>query len=139
MVPFIIAVAAIGIVGFRQTGALCYLLEPIVIVPLWVMLRLHTPREGMLDHAICSTPGGVVMLSSIAGAPAILVLLIAIDVFVFHHSFGYPLQPYQVGMFAFTFILMLIGACWAGRIAWAQSSSVGEPPEDAQSVPQMPP
>ncbi|HVX14154.1 MAG TPA: hypothetical protein VHC22_23410 [Pirellulales bacterium] len=131
MAPLFIAVAVIGIGLFWQTGELHFALRPVGVILLWVILRLLTPREGMPVATISETPGATVMLSHFGVALASLALLVAIDVFVFHHPFGGLLELYHVALFAPVAIIAFVGIHRAQRIANAQMLTVNRPQDEA--------
>lgn len=114
MVPLLLGALAVGFVRVYQTGQLRYALTPIAVVPFWFMLRIRTPREGMRVSTIRSTPGAIVMICFGAASMTSFVLLSAIDVYVFHHSFRAPLELYHAALFAPPFVIMFTGACCAG-------------------------
>lgn len=117
MLPLFLAAAAIGILQIWQTGQLRFALNPIVVVPIWLMLRLQTPREGMQVTTIRSTPGTVVLLWFMAATLISMALLLAFDVYIIGHPFHAPLEPYHAALFAPSFIIMFTGVFWADRIS----------------------
>jgi hypothetical protein len=120
MVPLFLGAVAIGIVRVWQTGQLQFALIPIAVIPIWLMLRLHTPRDGMRVTTIRGTPGAVVLLWFMAATLISMALLFAVDIYVFGHPFRAPLEPYHGALFTPPFIIMFTGAFWADRIAKAQ-------------------
>ena len=92
-------------------------LTPIAVIPIWLMFRLKTPRDGMRVTTIRSTPGVVVLLWFMAATLISMALLFALDIYVFGHPFRAPLEPYHAALFAPPFIIMFTGAFWADRIA----------------------
>jgi hypothetical protein len=129
MVPLFLGAAVIGSVLVWQTGQLHFSLAPIAVVPLWMLLRLQTPRGGMRVATIRSTPGAVVMLWFVGAALISMAILFAIDVYIFRHPYRAPLEPYHAAILAPPFLIMFTGAYWADRIAKAQRSK-DSPDED---------
>jgi hypothetical protein len=123
MMPAFLGAVTIGILRFWQTGQLQDALSPIAVIPIWLMLRLYTPRDGMPVTTIRSTPGAVVLLWSIAAMLISTALLFAFDHFVFGRPFHAPLEPYHAVLYAPPFIIIFAGAFWADRIAKAQRAS----------------
>ena len=117
MLPLLIGAAAIGIFRVLQTGQLQFALAPAAVIPIWLMLRLQTPRDGMRVTTIRSTPGAVVLLWFMAATLISMALLFALDLYVFGHPFRAPLEPYHAALFVPPFIIMFTGAFWADRIA----------------------
>jgi hypothetical protein len=123
MFPAFLAAAAIGILRVWQTGQLESALAPVAVIPLWLMLRLRTPRDGMQVTTIRSTPGAVVLLWFMAAALISMALFSALDIYVFGHQFRAPLEPYHAALFAPPFIIIFAGAFWAAdRIAKAKNA-----------------
>lgn len=123
MLPLFLAAAAIGILRVWQTSQFQFALTPVAIIPIWLMLRQQTPRDGMRVTTIRSTPGAVVLLWFMAATLISMVLLFALDIYVFRHSFRAPLEPYHAALFAPPFIIMFTGAFWADRIAKAKKTT----------------
>lgn len=116
MAPLFFAAAAIGIVRAFQTGQLGFTLMPLAVIPLWLMLRLQTPRDGMVVTTIRSTPGAIVMLWFALASLISMTVLFLIDIHVFGHPFRAPLEPYHALLFAPPFIILFTGAFLADRI-----------------------
>ncbi|MEI8022057.1 MAG: hypothetical protein WCH39_27860 [Schlesneria sp.] len=134
MIPLFLGAAAIGIVRFWQTGQLKFALTPIAVIPFWMMLRRHTPREGMRVSTIQSTPGAVVLLWFVAASMISMALLFVVDIYVFGHPFRAPLKPYHAALFAPPFVIMLTGGFWADRIAKSKKTSASQRDDDEHST-----
>ncbi|XZE37111.1 hypothetical protein SH501x_002713 [Pirellulaceae bacterium SH501] len=116
MLPLFLAVTAIGIVRVLQTGQLRFALLPLALIPLWLGLRLQTPRDGILTPTVRSTPGVIVLFWSSGAAISLMMLLLAIDVYVLGNPFPSPLNTYHWLLFSPPFIIMFVGAIFADRI-----------------------
>ncbi len=123
MLPLFLASTAIGILRVWQTGQFRFAFAPVAVIPIWLMLRLQTPRNGMEVKSIRSTPGAVILLWFMAATLLSMVLLIAIDIYVFKHPFRAPLEPYHAALFSPPFIIMFTGVYWADRIAKAKKGT----------------
>lgn len=119
MLPLFLAAMAIGALRVWQTGHFQFALAPVAVIPIWLMLHLQTPRDGMRVTTIRSTPGAVVLLWFMAATLISAVLLMALDIYAFGHPFRAPLEPYHAALYAPPFIIMFTGAIWADRIAKA--------------------
>ena len=117
MLPLFLAATAITVLRVWQTGQFQLALAPVAVIPIWLMLRLQTPSDGMRVTTIRSTPGAVVLLWFMAATLISMALLVALDIYVFGHPFRAPLEPYHAALFAPPFIVMFTGAFWADRIA----------------------
>ena len=107
--PVFIVAIAVGVFLVWQTGQLRFAVSPICVLPLWIMLRLKTPREGLHVSTIRSTPGAVTMLWCCGAALALSGILVAIDIYWLGHAFRDPLEPYHALMFSPPFIVMILG------------------------------
>lgn len=116
MSPLFLGASAIGFVRVWQTGQWPFALAPIAVIPLWLALRLQTPRDGMPVKTIRSTPGAVVMLWFAAAALISMAILYAIDLYILHHSLRGPLELHHAALYALPFLIILTGAYWADRI-----------------------
>jgi hypothetical protein len=128
--PLFIVATAIGIVRVWQSGELRVASPLVAVIMLWMMLRLTTPREGKLEIAI-SDPSVTTFLSFAAVALAYFALMIAIDVFVFHHPLRAPVGLYHTALFAPAFIIMFVGIYRTQRIINAQMSIADDPRDEA--------
>lgn len=134
MLPLFLAATAIGILRVWLTGQFQFAFAPVAVIPIWLMLRLQTPRSGMKVTSIRSTPGAVVLLWFMAATLISMVFLVAIDIYVFKHSFRSPLEPYHAALFAPPFIMMFTGAFRADRIARTKKSTEGARVDDEESA-----
>lgn len=125
MLPLFLAVAGIGLVRTIQSGQLRYALLPAVVMPIWLMLRLQTPRDGRLTSTVRSTPGAIVMLGFAFAAMLSMSILFIIDIYVIGHPFRSQLEPYHVLLFAPPFIIMFVGAFLAERVRKQHKLSAG--------------
>lgn len=116
MLPLLLAVAGIGLLCTIQSGQLRYALFPAVVMPIWLMLRLQTPRDGRLASTVQSTPGTIVVLGFAFAAMLSMSILFIIDIYVFGHPFRSQLEPYHVLLFAPPFIIMFVAAFLADRV-----------------------
>ena len=130
MLPLFLAATAIGVLRVWQTGQFQFALAPVAVIPVWLMLRVQTPRDGMRVTTIRSTPGAVVLLWFMAGTLISMALLFALDIYGFEHPFRAPLEPYHAALFAPPFIIMFTGAFWADRIAKSKKSKEGARVDD---------
>lgn len=115
MLPLFVAAIFIGAFLVWQTGQLRFAAAPILVLPIWAMLRFQTPRDGMSVTTIRSTPGAVVLLWFMAATIVLFGLILAFDVYVLGHPFRAPLERYHALLFAPPFIVMFTGAFWADR------------------------
>ena len=116
MLPLFIASVCIAAILVWQTGELRFSALPIGVIPLWLMLRLKTPPDGMAVTTIRSTPGAVVLLWFMAATLVVGAIAVAIDVYIIGHSFHTPLEPYHAILFAPPFVIMFTGAYFADRL-----------------------
>jgi hypothetical protein len=134
MLLIFLAVAAIGAFRAWQSGQVLIAFAPVAVIPLWLMLRLQTPRDGMRVTTIRSTPGAVVLLWFMAATIISMAILFALDIYVLGHPFRAPLEPYHAGLFAPPFMIMFGGAYWADRIAKAKESADSTRDEEGNSI-----
>lgn len=117
MLPLLAGVAVIGSLRVWQTGQLQFALAPLAVIPLWLMLRLQTPRDGLRVTTIRSTPGAVVLLWFMAASVVTMGLLVVLDIVYLGHPLHAPLEPYHALLFAPPFVIMFAGVFRADRIA----------------------
>jgi hypothetical protein len=120
--------------GSYQPHGAGFTVAPMAIIPLWLVLRLQTPRDGLHVTTIRAAPGAVALLSFMAAALITMTLLCALDMYVFGRPFRAPLEPYHAALFAPPFIIMFAGACRADRIAKAQKAGHGVKGEDPHAA-----
>ena len=135
MLPLFLAVAAIGVVRAIQSGQLRFTLLPVVVIPICLMLRLQTPRDGMPASTVRSTPGAIVMLWFAIAALSSMTILLVIDSYIFEHPFRTRLKLYHALLFAPPFIIMFVGAFFADRIQKQHKLENGVLQDTAQEEP----
>jgi hypothetical protein len=116
MAPLLLAAIAIGLIRAFQTQQWQFVLIPITILPLWLMLRLTTPPEGMRVKTIRSTPGARLLLCLMTATLLMLALAVAIDVYFLGQPFPAPLQAYQAILFAPPLLTLVVAVFWMNRI-----------------------
>lgn len=114
--PLFLAATAIGMIRACQTQQWQFSFTPITILPLWLMLRLTTPPEGMQVKTIRSTPGAHLLLCCLTATLVMLALVVAIDVYFFGQPFPAPLQAYHAFLFAPPVLTLFISVLWVNRI-----------------------
>ncbi len=133
MVPLFLGAVAIAIVRVWQTGQIRFAFIPLAVMPIWLMLRLQTPRDGIPATTIRSTPGAGVLLWFMAATLISMAILFAVDIYVFRHPFRAPLEPYHAALFLPPVIIMLIGALWSGRVAKTHRTVASQRDDDEHS------
>lgn len=116
MAPLFLAAIAIGLIRVFKTQQWQFALIPITVLPLWLMLRLTTPPEGMRVKTIRSTPGARLLLCLMAATLALLALAVTIDVYFLGQPLPAPLQAYHAVLFAPSALTLIVAAFWANRI-----------------------
>ena len=119
----------IAILNVWLTGRFQFLFAPVVVaIPLWLILRMQTPREGLRALRLQSRPGLRVLIWFEFAALALAILLLVLDSYVFGHPITAPLKPYHAVLHAPPFIIMFIGVYLSGRIA--KSNQVNDSADD---------
>jgi hypothetical protein len=108
MLPLFVVSVVVAIGMAAYTSQWRFLTSPLGIVPFWIMLRVLTPRSGMLVRTISGTPGAVPQLIWALCILALAVLLTVVDSMFLGHGFREPLLWYHwiVGICLFATLLV---------------------------------
>lgn len=131
--PLFLAATVIGIIRAYQTQQWQFIFTPITILPLWIMLRLTTPKTGMRVKTIQSTPGAVLLLCFMMAVLIMLALAVAVDIYIFGNPLQAPLHAYHAILFAPPVLMLVVAVLWVNRIQWIHRAKVTE--ADRESSP----
>jgi|694.fasta_scaffold22620_4 hypothetical protein len=133
--PLFLAATVIGIIRACQTQLWQFVFMPVTIIPLWLMLYLTTPKNGMRVKTIRATPGVSSLLCLMASVLVMLALVVAIDIYIFGQSLQDPLQAYHAILFAPPVLTLIIAVLWVSRIQRIHSDSVSTTGNEPSAMP----
>jgi hypothetical protein len=113
--PFTLITFIASVVASVATGETCFLWGPVLPFAMWLMMRFHTPAQGMRARKIGRSPGEKQMFLWMGFVCCLTLLFAVFDAAVLGHGLQEPLQWYHWLVFSGIMVLLI------GGIAFLQS------------------